>query len=37
MNTVEPGLWRKNYKSWNMRNTQFRTWNVARNSEKREK
>ena len=33
MNTVEPGLWRGNCKSWKMRNTLCKIWNVARNSE----
>ena len=34
MHTVWPGVWLENCKSWKMRNTQYRTWNMARNSEK---
>ena len=34
MHTVGPGIWRENWKSQNMRNTHFRTWNKARKTEK---
>ena len=34
MDTVGPGIWRENWKSRNMRNTHFRTWNLARKTEK---
>jgi hypothetical protein len=34
MHTVGPGLWQENWKSRKMRNTYFRTWNVARKTEK---
>ena len=34
MHTVGPGIWRENWKSRKMRNTQFRTWNMARKTEK---
>ena len=34
MHTVGPGIWRENWKSQNMRNTHFRTWNMARKTEK---
>ena len=37
IHTVEPGVWRENRKSRKMRNSQCRTWNKARNSEKTEK
>ena len=32
--TVGPGIWLENWKSRKMRKTQFRTWNVARKTEK---
>ena len=35
MHTVRPGVWQEKRKLWKMRNTHCRTWNVARNSEKR--
>ena len=34
MHTVGPGIWRENLKSQKMRNTLFRTWNMARKPEK---
>ena len=34
MHTVGPGIWREIWKSLKMRNTQFRTWNMARKTEK---
>ena len=34
MHTVGPGIWRENWKSRKMRNTHFRTWNMARKTEK---
>ena len=34
MHTVGPGIWRENWKSRKMRNTQLRTWNMARKTEK---
>ena len=34
MHTVGPGIWRENWKSQNMRNTNLRTWNMARKTEK---
>jgi hypothetical protein len=34
MHTVRPRKWRENWKSRKMRNTQFRTWNMARKTEK---
>ena len=34
MHTVGPGIWRENWKSQKMRNTHFRTWNMARKTEK---
>ena len=34
MHTERPGIWRENLKSRNMRNTQFRTGNMARKTEK---
>jgi hypothetical protein len=34
MHTVGPGIWRENWKSRNMRNPHFRTWNIARKTEK---
>ena len=34
MPTEETGIWRENWKSQKMRNTQFRTWNMARKKEK---
>ena len=37
MYTSGPELWPENRKTWKMRNTHGRTWNMARNSEKREK
>ena len=37
MHTLEPRLWRVNWKSWKMRNRHCRIWNVTRNTEKREK
>jgi hypothetical protein len=37
MHTVGTGVWQENWKSWKMRNTHCRTWNMVRNTEKREK
>ena len=34
MHTVGPGIWRENWKSRKMRNTHFRTGNMARKTEK---
>ena len=34
MHTVGPRIWRENWKSRKMRNTHFRTWYMARKSEK---
>ena len=34
MHTIGPGIWRENWKSRKIRNTHFRTWNMARNTEK---
>jgi len=34
MHTVEPGIWRENWKSRKMRNAKFRTCNMARKTEK---
>jgi hypothetical protein len=34
MQTVGPGIWRENWKSQKMRITHFRTWNMARKTEK---
>ena len=34
MNTVGTGIWREKWKSQKMRNTYFRTWNIARKTEK---
>ena len=34
MHTVGPGIWRENWKSRKMRTTHFRTWNIARKTEK---
>ena len=34
MHTVEPGIWWENRMSRKMRNTHFRTWNMARKTEK---
>jgi hypothetical protein len=34
MHTVGPGIWRENWKSRKMRNTHFRTWNMARKTER---
>ena len=34
MHTVGPGIWLENWKSLKMRNTHFRTWNMARKTEK---
>ena len=34
MPTEGPGIWRENLKSRKMRNTHFRTWNMARKTEK---
>ena len=34
MHTEGPGIWRENWKSRKMRNTHFRTWNMARKTEK---
>jgi co-chaperonin GroES (HSP10) len=34
MHTVGPGLWGENWKSRKMKNTHFRTWNMARKTEK---
>ena len=34
MHTEGPGIWREKWKSQNMRNTHFRTWNMAKKSEK---
>jgi hypothetical protein len=37
MYTVGPVIWQENRKMRKMRNSHDRTWNVARNHEKREK
>ena len=37
MHSVGPGVWRENGKSWEMRNTHGRTWNMTRNTKKCEK
>ena len=37
MYTVVPGIWRDNFKTWEMRHTQYRTTYMARKTEKREK
>ena len=37
MHSVGPGVWPENWKSWKMRNTNCRKWNMERNTEKREK
>ena len=37
MHTVRPGIWWENWKSWKMRNIHCRSWNMARNTQKREK
>jgi hypothetical protein len=34
MHTVGSGIWRENWKSGKMRNTQFGTWNMASKTEK---
>ena len=34
MHTVGPEIWRENWKSRIIRNTHFRTWNLARKTEK---
>ena len=34
MHAEGPGIWRENWKSRNMRNTHFRTWNMSRKTEK---
>jgi hypothetical protein len=34
IHTVVPGIWWENWKSRKMRNTQFRTWNMTRKTEK---
>ena len=34
MHSVGPGIWREKLKSWKMRNTHFRTSNMARKTEK---
>jgi hypothetical protein len=34
MNTVGPGIWRKNWKSRELRNIHFMTWNMARKLKK---
>ena len=34
MHSVGPGIWQENWKSRKMRNTHFRTWNMARKTEK---
>ena len=34
MHTVETEIWREKWKSQKMRNTHFRTWNMARKTEK---
>ena len=34
---VGTGIWRENSKTQKMRHTHCRTWNMVRNSEKREK
>ena len=34
MQTVRPGIWRENWKSQKMSNTNFRKWNMARKTEK---
>ena len=32
--TIEPGIWRENWKSWKRRNTHSRMWNMTRKIEK---
>jgi hypothetical protein len=34
VHTIGPGIWRENWKSRKIRNTHFRTWNMARKTEK---
>jgi len=34
MHTVEPGIWRENWKAGKMRKTHCKMWNKARNTEK---
>jgi hypothetical protein len=36
MHTVGPRVWQENLKSLKMRNIVYRTWNMARNTEKHE-
>ena len=37
MNNVGPGLWQENWPTKKMRNSHGKTWNMARNTEKRAK
>ena len=37
MHTVGSRVWQENWKSLKMGNIDYRTWNMARNTEKREK
>ena len=37
MHTVGPGIWRENWKIWKMRNTEYRKWNILRNTQNRRK
>ena len=37
MHTVGPRTWQENWKLWKMKNTRCRTWNMARNTERRDK
>ena len=37
MHSVGPGICQENWKSWKMRNTHGRKWNMASNIEKHEK
>ena len=37
MHTVGPGVWQGIRNSWKMRKTHCRMWNMATNTEKREK
>ena len=37
MHNEEPGIWRENRKTWKMRHKHCMNWNMARNTEKREK
>ena len=37
INTVVPGFWQEKGKTWKMRYTHLRTWNMARYSEKLKK